>query len=543
MIRWKGGSMKTPAVSRSASVVALLGLALVVTAALSWEAVVGARRARSTAEGVLRGYAAFAAAEFAQQLDARLCSLVSSGLAWIRHSTGAHPHSAAGAAAGCDCASPPALISTFVVDPTAVRMLQGPRLPDALVEVLRADLAGAPAHDHGRLRVTDDGSILVSAVEAGMTIGFLSGPSSLDGVVARVLREGQLFPGALVPPAANRDVLSVRVSDSTGRARLDEGPGFSPYAGEARLAPAGGDVRIAPLIDDLRVEIAIAPDQASRFVIGGLPSSRWPVAVGLLALAAGLVVAAALQLTREIRFARARADFVSAVSHELRTPLAQIRLFGETLQLGRVRSRDEEQRAVAVIVQEARRLGQLVDNVLTFSRASRGAAVVRREAVDPAAVVAEVVEGFRPQATSRGARIDLDVAAPVPKAAIDPDALRQILLNLLDNAVKYGPRGQTVRVALSVERQKVRLAVEDEGPGIAAADRHRIWEPFWRAPGSAEGGTGLGLAIVRDLVAGLGGSAAVEAGARGGARFVVAFDPAPAAPEPAGAPNESLPAV
>jgi signal transduction histidine kinase len=249
------------------------------------------------------------------------------------------------------------------------------------------------------------------------------------------------------------------------------------------------------------------------------------------------VTAAAVQLRREVRFARQRADFISGVSHELRTPLAQIRLFGETLLLGRVRSRDEARRAAEVIVQESRRLGQMVDNVLLFTRAGRQGAAIRWEPVDAAAVAADTVSAFRPQAASKQMTVDLEIG-DIPGAVLaDPNAMRQVLLNLLDNAVKYGARGQRIRVELQGTADELTLSVTDEGEGVPAGDRARIWEPFWRTPASAEGGTGLGLAIVRELVGLHGGRVSVEAASPRGARFVATFSAPASRPSAAASPG------
>jgi len=111
-------------------------------------------------------------------------------------------------------------------------------------------------------------------------------------------------------------------------------------------------------------------------------------------------------------------------------------------------------------------------------------------------------------------------------AAVDDDALRQVLLNLLDNAVKYGPEGQEVRVGVRPRSPGALVWVDDEGPGIPTGDRERIWQRFFRLDAhreSAIAGTGIGLTVVRDLVAQHGGRSWVETGERGGARFVVEF--------------------
>src|SRR5205807_2676647 len=210
-----------------------------------------------------------------------------------------------------------------------------------------------------------------------------------------------------------------------------------------------------PMMGAIRVQVALRPDLAPKLVIGGMPRSDLPMLLSLLAVTAGLVVAALLQLHRESELSRLRADFVSGVSHELRTPLAQIRMFSETLLLGRVRTDEERVRSLEIVDQEARRLTHLVENLLHFSRSER-------------------------QATRLS-----------PTAA---------------------PLAPLVRV-------------EEQGPGIPAADRERIWDRFWRLErdrGSAVAGTGIGLSVVRELVALHGGRAWAEEGGGGaGARFVL----------------------
>ncbi|HEU4563779.1 MAG TPA: HAMP domain-containing sensor histidine kinase, partial [Gemmatimonadaceae bacterium] len=194
-----------------------------------------------------------------------------------------------------------------------------------------------------------------------------------------------------------------------------------------------------------------------------------------------------------------------------------------TLSLERVRSATERREAAETIVQEARRLMHMVDNVLHFARAERGGNRVIARAMPLAPVVRAVLTTFAPLAEGSGVRLRaaLDEALA---ARVDAAALRQILLNLLDNAVKYGPAGQTVTVGSARLDGYVRLWVEDEGAGIPVPDRERIWHPFVRIARdqhAARAGSGIGLAVVRELVELHGGRAWVESGVGGGARFVV----------------------
>jgi signal transduction histidine kinase len=278
----------------------------------------------------------------------------------------------------------------------------------------------------------------------------------------------------------------------------------------------------------LRVTAAIDPGSAPSLVIGGLPRSRLPFIYGLIVFAAVLTGVALLQLGRELALARMRGDFVSGVSHELRTPLAQIRMFAETLALGRVRSADESRRSLEIILQESQRLSQLVDNVLSFSRVERGMVMLHRERVSLPRLLETLVDSIQPLARARRATLRLAVPDGLD-AHLDDALVRQILLNLIDNALKYGPAGQTITVGATRTVDTVRLWVDDEGPGVAPADADRIWEPFWRGRHSAQGGSGIGLAIVRELAATHGGSARLESAPSGGARFVIELADLPAA--------------
>ena len=157
------------------------------------------------------------------------------------------------------------------------------------------------------------------------------------------------------------------------------------------------------------------------------------------------------------------------------------------------------------LAQTTRRLTHLVENLLHFSRSERQAHRVAPEPTWMAPLIRSVVEAFAPLAVPRRVRLRADIADGVV-AAVDPEAFRQMLLNLLDNAVKYGPEDQSVTVTLAPADAagRVRVTVDDQGPGIPPAERERIWERFWRLErdrGSAVAGTGIGLAVVRELAA------------------------------------------
>lgn len=336
---------------------------------------------------------------------------------------------------------------------------------------------------------------------------------------AVTLNRQPLVPPSLGHGKVSNDFVYVSIRDQGGVERFRMGQPWSP---NLAVSKPFGDV-YQGVFTGFMVETCINGDISRQIVIGGLPKSRRPLFLALLALNAGLIVTAILQLRRETALQQLRDEFVSSVSHELRTPLTQIRMFTETLLLERIRSSDEARRSLQIIDREARRLSQLVENILQFSRAEKKVGFLSKEKRDLAPLVQEIVDDFESAIDSGQAQFEcrLDFALV---ADVDPDAIRQILINLLDNAVKYGRRQQQAIVSLQAHESKAQLSVEDEGPGIPPADRERVFEHFQRLERdrqSAVAGTGIGLSVVKDLVGRHGGRCWVTTGGRGGAKFIV----------------------
>jgi signal transduction histidine kinase len=349
---------------------------------------------------------------------------------------------------------------------------------------------------------------------------FLVQPALWLPLLQQTYEQAPILPPELTQGLPNEAVLAVSLRDRRGEKLFrSHADAFSGPVVEQELAPQFGG---------LRVSAAVRPQVAETLIIGGLPKSRVPYLLGLLALSAALSLVAIRQLRREQELARVRADFVSSVSHELRTPLAQIRLFLETLRLGRVQTPAQVDWSLANIDRETARLSTLVERILTFSRASRNELTLHPIPADVGAAAQDIVDSFAPLAASRNTAITLD-AEPHVIACIDRDAFRQILLNLLDNAVKYGDAGQTIAVSVQRVNGCVRTRVEDQGPGVAPDERDVIFRAFHRGregARSGSGGGGIGLSIVRTLAEQHGGSVSVENAPGGGARFTLDIPPA-----------------
>ena len=283
---------------------------------------------------------------------------------------------------------------------------------------------------------------------------------------------------------------------------------------------------------DLPIVVGLREAGLQVLAPGGLPRTRGLEFLSLFALAAGLVASSLLLLRRENQLARTRANFVSGVSHELRTPLAQIRMFAEMLLLGRVRNEADRRRSLEIIDTEARRLSQLVENVLQVARSEHGHTRVNPTVMSVAPVVRECVESFSVLAQARGIDFRMELQEELI-APVDSAALRQIVLNLLDDAAKYGPEGQRVVVGVALYDNTARLWVDDEGKGIPMRDRERVFDPFYRAREVQHTtGSGIGLSVVRELVVLHGGTAWIEDAPDAGTRVVVQFPGAYVAAQP-----------
>jgi signal transduction histidine kinase len=238
----------------------------------------------------------------------------------------------------------------------------------------------------------------------------------------------------------------------------------------------------------------------------------WVLVLLVVVLVAGISATLWL-LVRESRLSRLKTDFVSNVSHELRTPLTSIRMFTETLQLGRVQDEAERQECLQIIAQESERLSRLVERVLDFSRMEAGRRAFRKAPEAVAGLVEAALAACRSDIQARGFQVRVELPADLPRVSVDRDALVEVLINLLSNAMKYSPRSREVTLSARQAGDTLELMVRDEGIGIPRHEHERIFEKFYRVETSLTGevsGSGLGLSLVRYIVEGHGGQVRVE---------------------------------
>ena len=250
------------------------------------------------------------------------------------------------------------------------------------------------------------------------------------------------------------------------------------------------------------VKSLVDPSLVNKLVIGGLPEGQLLVLLILVVISLTLLLFSIFLLRKQKKLSEQREGFVARVSHELRTPLAQIRLFSETLLLDRVKEEKTKQRAIQIIDREAKRLSQLVDNILQFSSSEHHPAHIVLSEFNVCERTEEVIEQFSAIAKSKLATIELTCTEELI-VAMDSDAYVRILINLLDNAVKYGPTEQTISIRIGKQDQEFYLEVADQGPGINKKWHQRIWQPFIRVEDEVTehiAGTGIGLSVVKELV-------------------------------------------
>ncbi len=509
-------------------------------AVTTWFAIVAAWQSRANTQQLLRDYAAFAAWSYRQRLSESLGESMWFTLSPIQHEG---PHRSRSIPAvtrlahyramnlkecRCDPGARPATYFQFRLGSDSFNT-DGEPLPAALAPVIPVEVARAARTESagriGILRLPVGNRIAgygLMPTEWGDTIvyGFTFDSAGVVAAFDSVLSTAPLLPSAVTRGRANRELLTLEVRDTVGRV-LHRTTGWPM---DEREWPYIAQESLPPLRGGMVVRLTLLPAAAPELLSGGLPRTPLPllILVGILGVAAAAVAVA--QLRREGALARLRSDFVAGVSHELRTPLAQLRLFLDTLRLKRYDTQAEQEWLVGHLTRETTRLEHLVENVLAASRLDRG---VRTEAplepLDLGAEAAEAVAAFQPLAASRRVSLVSDLPQGVGVLA-DQAALRQLLLNLLDNAVKFGPPGQTVRLAVARDNGVARLSVCDQGPGVSEADRERIWEPYFRGTNTATravGGSGIGLAIVREIATRFGGAASVTTPVGGGAEFTV----------------------
>jgi two-component system phosphate regulon sensor histidine kinase PhoR len=254
----------------------------------------------------------------------------------------------------------------------------------------------------------------------------------------------------------------------------------------------------------------------------------------ILALVATTIAGTAATLAvlyREARVAKLQTDFVNKVSHDLRTPLTSIRLFVETLQLGRIQDPERQAEALAIVAEETERLSGLINRLLDWARMESGRRTfqLKRQPLEP--IVDAALHALGAHTLNATVDVGREVDARLPPVLADREALTEALLDLLANAVKYTGPEKRIAVRAWASGPTVLVAVSDNGPGIPQREQKRIFEKFYRSSDALRRsieGTGLGLAMAKHIVSRHGGRIEVESEVGKGSTFTIALPAAPA---------------
>ncbi len=326
---------------------------------------------------------------------------------------------------------------------------------------------------------------------------------------ARFPRERAAF--RLVPPrepvpalAALKRIVAEAAPSATAVARIGLGP---PLEGFALAAEMPGDDPAAALAFRNRT-----------LYIALLVLLYMGIGVGF-----GLTLR---EMSRAYKLSRLKTDFVANISHELRTPLTGVRLFAETLREGRATSPEEVRECVEMLSTESERLSKLVEKLLDWSRLESGRRMLQKEPIGVPALLGQIGEAYRAQHLP--ATYQTDVEPDLPLVSVDRDAMAQVVLNLLHNAVKYTGEDKRIRLRARRAGRNVAIEVVDNGPGVRSHDRKKIFERFYRGDNLLSRrteGTGLGLAIAKKIVEAHGGRIELDTKMGEGSTFRVIIPP------------------
>jgi signal transduction histidine kinase len=395
----------------------------------------------------------------------------------------------------------------------------------AEMRALSAALSGRPSRPQLRDENEEDAVPLTTA--GGEELGVVRFRFSCDYAHRQIVRE--FFENGFANPGG---AWVIRVSEPTGEMLYENAPtkaGDRFEVERVMAAPSFEGVRLQLRYRDRSIEQEVRRLAVAKTALIGF--------IDLMLLAGlGLVW---MNVRRELRLSRLKSDFVANVSHELKTPLALIRLYAETLELRRVPSEERKGEYYRVIGKESRRLTQLINNILDFSRIEAGRREYRMVTSDIGAVVRDVVESYRFAIEKLGFSLELEIGEELPPLELDPEALSQAVINLLNNAIKYSPEQKAIKVGVRRELERVLLSVSDRGIGIPRSEHRRIFEKFYRVETSlvhTTKGSGLGLALVQHIAEAHGGRVELVSAPGEGSTFTLSL---PIPPEPLAAEDEA----
>ncbi|MBT8396847.1 MAG: HAMP domain-containing histidine kinase, partial [Gemmatimonadetes bacterium] len=394
------------------------------------------------------------------------------------------------------------------------------------LERLRADFAGLRAMALREQQAVEEavGPSWISYGEEPWLVGFVPGErgAATRMAIAR--------PARLLGPGGGLDLGAYGTSSGDTESGVmssgdTEGEPRSPAWSAVTLMPAGeteGE-SLGPALNGLRG--GFPPGYPSAGEAGGVEVWFFRLLLPIILLLTGFTAYFAWRdVRRETEAVRLRSQFVSSVTHELKTPLTSIRMFAETLRLGRHSGPGAQQEYLDTVVHETERLSRLINNVLDFARIERGEKSYHMAPTDVGAAVQEAVRAVAHPLSQGGYTLNLDIAEGLPWAEADSDALTQAVLNLLSNAIKFSGEESEIDLNASSQGGYIHIQVRDQGRGIAPEDQAAIFDDFFRTVEAEKDGipgTGLGLSLVAHVADAHGGNVGVESEVGRGSTFTI----------------------
>ena len=385
-----------------------------------------------------------------------------------------------------------------------------------------------PIFDTGRTKRADGDAYITSAL-------FVLPQLSDDRVVMGGVTFDPCYLKQTFFPGMLEESLTQKMSDQGGNplammvypADMDMGHELKPLATSGGWGD--GEPEVSRKFDDVfrGLALGIKFQGTSVEALG----QTWVHRSFLILACLSLMIIGGLVLTKhivskEMALARLKSDFVSNVSHELRTPLALIRLYAETLELGRITTQEKKQQYYRIIRKESERLTALINNILDFSRIEAGRKEYEFRNTDIAELVRNTLESYRYQIEQQGFAFEESIDSNLPAVPVDREAIARALVNLVNNALKYSTDEKFLGVKLYRDNGVVKLEVADHGIGIARRDQSKIFEKFYRAGDPLvhnTKGSGLGLSLVRHITQAHGGEIAVESIPGKGSKFILSL--------------------
>lgn len=334
-------------------------------------------------------------------------------------------------------------------------------------------------------------------------------------------QSSDLLPQVLANKLVNNDEIALKMKLGKHPVAFQKGQYFDRYlSSKIEVNDDYGN-----LFEGYTITVSLDETIAHKLIIGGVPSTQFFKVLLLILVTFLVLIITLFTYRKEQKLSAQRSQFVARVSHELRTPLTQIRMFSETMLLDRVKDKETTRKYLEIIHRESKHLSYLVDNILNKHENENNIGTINPEWIDVAKELRFVVDNFNYVSKKRGVIFAEEIAQDI-RLKTDQLKFRQIFLNLIDNAIKYGPDSQTISITTKLDQEYFKISIRDQGPGIDSKEQKNIWRSYYRLDRDekrAINGTGIGLAITAENLKEINAFCKMKSSNNAGACFEIYF--------------------